>query len=403
MSMNKLFTDAQHGFVPGRSCSTQLLTQLEDWTGYLDNGNPVDVVYLDFKKAFDSVPHVRLKNKVASYGISGPLLSWIQDFLSQRVQRVTVDGCYSEWTEVISGIPQGSVLGPTLFVMFVNDIPDITTSHTQLYADDAKVYSPIQCQTSCHQLQRDLDSISAWSSKWQLPLNSQKCKTLHLGYNNPQQTYVMEGRPLEKVDAERDLGVLIDKDLTFRKHIAAMIQKANQMLGIIKRAFVNTNQDIFIPLYKTLVRPHLEYCTVSWNPRFMADDRKIEAVQRRATRMIPGMSSFSYPERLKKLNLFSLRYRRERADMIQVYKILHGIDRLSPEHFFKRPEYHSTRGHPLKLFNTHRRLNVRGCFFSKRVIELWNKLPEPLVTARNIGIFKTGLDKHWLVKQFHIT
>ena len=178
MTMNKLFSEAQHGFVPGRSCATQLLSQLEDWTNYLDDGNPVDIVYLDFRKAFDSVPHVRLINKEASYGVNGLLLRWIQTFLSQRVQRVTVDDCFSEWTDVISGIPKGSVLGPTLFVMFVNDLPEVTTCHAQLYADDAKVYSSIQSQISCQQLQCDLDNISAWSSKWQLPLNSQKCKTL---------------------------------------------------------------------------------------------------------------------------------------------------------------------------------------------------------------------------------
>ena len=308
------------------------LSQLEDWTDYLDNGNPVDVIYLDFRKAFDSVPHVRLMKKIASYGISGQLLSWIQTFLSDRLQRVTVDGCYSDWSKVTSGIPQGSVLGPTLFVMFVNDLPDVTCSHTQLYADDAKIYSSVHSQTSCHTLQCDLNNISTWSSEWQLPLNSQKCKILHLGHNNPNQNYIMDGKPLENVDAERDLGVLVDSNLTFRRHISATIQKANQMLGIIRRAFVNINKDVFIPLYKALVRPHLEYCTVSWNPRFLTDDRKLEAVQRRATKMIPGMHDLPYDERLKKLKLFSLHYRRERGNMIQVFKILHGIDRINPEH-----------------------------------------------------------------------
>ena len=211
----------------------------------------------------------------------------------------------------------------------------------------------------------------------------------------------MDGKPLEIVDAKRDLGVLVDSNLTFRRHISATIQKANQMLGIIRRAFVNINKDVFIPLYKALVRPHLEYCTVSWNPRFLTDDRKLEAVQRRATKMIPGMHDLPYDERLKKLKLFSLHYRRERGDMIQVFKILHGIDRINPEHMFKRPEYTHTRGHSLKLFTTHRRLNVRGCFFSMRVIESWNSLPDSLVTASSVESFKSNLDKFWANKHYN--
>ena len=402
MRSQNLFSEAQHGFVPGRSCTTQLLCQLEDWTESMDKGEPVDVIYLDFKKAFDSVPHTRLIRKVSSFGIADPLLSWIKAFLSQRKQRVVVDGVNSSWASVMSGIPQGSVLGPTLFVMFVNDLPDTTASKTQLYADDAKIYAPVLNPASSQVLQQDLSNIQKWSRTWQLPLNSQKCKALHIGKNNQQCSYMMDNAMLENVTCEKDLGVLIDGELNFHKHISSAIQKANQMLGLIKRAFVNIDPDIFIPLYKALVRPHLEYCSVSWSPRFVTDDKKIEAVQRRATRLIPGMSSLSYPERLIKLELFSLHYRRERGDMIQVYKILHGIDRIDPEHFFVRSDYLRTRGHPLKFFTTRCKLNLRSSFFSKRVISSWNSLPASLVTATSAVTFKHGLDIVWLNQRFDI-
>ena len=172
------------------------------------------------------------------------------------------------------------------------------------------------------------------------------------------------------------------------------------MLGLIKRAFVNMDPDIFLPLYKALVRSHLEYCCVVWSPRFITDDRKIEAVQRRATKLLPGFSVLSYQERLIKLNLYSLHYRRERGDMIQVFKILHGIDRIDPEYFFVKSQNQRTRGHQFKLFCTRCRLNVRSNFFSKRIIQSWNSLPASLVTATSISSFKHGLDKFWSHKHF---
>ena len=264
------------------------------------------------------------------------------------------------------------------------------------------VYWQMDSMTFCRLLQEDLIGIETWSQTWQLPLNFQKCKTLHIGNNNLHCSYSMENVVLEDVKSERDLGVLIDSELTFRQHISASTQKANQMLGIIKRAFVNIDPDIFLPLYKALVRPHLEYCSVAWSPRFITDDRRIEAVQRRATRLFPGFSALSYSERLKRLNLYSLHYRRVRGDMIQVFKIFHGIDRLDPDCFFVKSQHQRTRGHSLKLFTTRCRLNVRSNFFSNRVIQSWNSLPESLVTATSINSFKHSLDSFWSDKHFVI-
>ena len=174
MSVNNLFCDQQHGFVPGRSCITQLLTTFEIWTQAVENGNQVDAIYLDFQKAFDSVPHHRLIRKLAAYGVTGKILRWIETFLTDRKQRVCVEGSLSNWEDVLSGIPQGSVLGPTLFVMFINDMPDAITSLSKMFADDAKVFRQIENRADIATLKKDLDHLTDWSLKWQMNFNIKK-------------------------------------------------------------------------------------------------------------------------------------------------------------------------------------------------------------------------------------
>ena len=187
---------------------------MEDWSAAVEDGDPVDVAYLDFSKAFDSVPHQRLLRKLSAYGISGKLLDWIEAFLVGRGQRVVVQGSKSAWAPVTSGIPQGSVLGPTLFTIFVNDMPSQVANHIKLFADDTKLYCRVPDSTS--DLQADIDALARWSEKWLLPFNESKCKIMHIGRRNPEQTYSLNGTPVEATDEERDLGVIIDKELTNR-------------------------------------------------------------------------------------------------------------------------------------------------------------------------------------------
>ena len=184
MMENNLISKNQHGFVPDRNCMSNLLTCLEHWSQMVEEGSPIDVVYTDFAKAFDRVPHKRLIQKMQSLGIVGNTLNWVKAFLTGRRQRVCVDGEYSEWEAVRSGIPQGSVLGPILFVLFINDMPDVCTSICQLFADDAKIYRKVSTQEECDALQDDIESLHNWSTTWQLLFNLDKCKVLHIGRNN---------------------------------------------------------------------------------------------------------------------------------------------------------------------------------------------------------------------------
>ena len=271
-----------HGFMPRRSCVTQLLTAMEDWTKSLQDGVPIDVVYLDFSKAFDSVPHIRLLVKLQAHGIKGKLLNWIQSFLTNRKQRVIINGSQSDESAVISGVPQGSVLGPLLFLIYVSDIPGAISSSSLLFADDTKLYQPISDYRSFQQLQADIVILGHWSKLWQLNFNTKKSFILHLGKSNPCHAYHIGDDLLQPVKEHKDLaiGVLMDVNLKFHGHVSTVASKANQMLGLIRKSFTNLNSKILPLLYKTLVRPHLEYTNVVWGPIYISDLNIIESVQR---------------------------------------------------------------------------------------------------------------------------
>ena len=400
---NGLFADQQHGFVPNRSCMTQLLCVMEDWTKWLDSGKCIDTIFLDFQKAFDSVPHERLQAKLAAYGILGKTANWIRNFLTNRRQRVVVENGKSEWANVISGIPQGSVLGPILFIIFINDLPDVVSSTVQIFADDTKIYRTINNIGDTIILQEDLNKLQQWSTKWQLKFNAKKCKVMHLGSRNSKAEYAMEGTTLNTVIEEKDLGVLIDEELKFHKHVSAAVAKANQILGIVKRTFDTLDEELLPLVYKHQVRPHLEYGNAIWHPRYVADMKKVERVQRRATKIIPELRDKQYEKRLQSLNLYSMEYRRKRGDMIQTYKILQNIDRIDPDKFFTRAKYTGTRSHSMKLFKTRFKSELRKYTFSQRIIDNWNSLTEEIVTSESLDIFKTRLDKHWSTEWYKIS
>ena len=181
MEKNSLSNKSQHGFMKTRSCMTQLLETLEEWTDLLDKKFSIDVIYLDFQKAFDTIPHQRLLSKVHAYGIRGQVYEWIRNFLLNRRQRVVLNNSKSNWTEVISGVPQGSVLGPILFILYINDLPDAISCVSKLFADDTKLYRTVDSYGDSNMLQMDLYELDNWSESWQMKFNIQKCKVLHLG------------------------------------------------------------------------------------------------------------------------------------------------------------------------------------------------------------------------------
>ena len=398
---NNLLSATQFGFTTGRSCITQLLSTMNDWLKCLDAGEPVDAIYLDLQKAFDKVPHARLMTKLECYGVKGNILTWIKEFLSDRTQFVTVGSCSSGTAPVSSGVPQGSVLGPTLFIYFINDMPDVLSCLVKIFADDTKAYSSVQSSDKKLELQENIDKLLEWTEKWQIKFNSDKCKVLHLRKNNPCYTYSMKGSDLESTNVEKDLGVHVDDKLNFEFHITESIKKANRMVGMLSRFLVTKDKDVMIPLYKSLVRPILEYGNAIWYPSLRKNVNAIENVQRRFTKRVKDMKDIDYDKRLKTLKLPSLEYRRIRGDMIETYKILHGLyDSASTSNLLYINNASTTRGHPLKLIKPSVNTNLYRNFFSNRVINNWNSLPEHIVLSGSLNIFKSSLDNHWANLQY---
>ena len=401
MTVNNLFTEAQHGFRPHRSCDTQLIEMLDDWSRYIEDGEPIDCVYLDFQKAFDSVPHKRLLKKLEGYGVHGTLLSWIRGFLSDRQQRVVINGCESPWAPVVSGVPQGSVLGPVLFLVYINDLPLEVNSKTKMFADDTKLYAPSKVAGSALRLQEDINRVTNWSDAWQLPFNTTKCTVLHVGPGNAHHQYTMRGATLQETDAEKDLGVKVDTHLKFRDHAAAAASKGNQILAVIRRSFRRIDKTTLPILYKTLVRPHLEYGNLSWGPFNRADQILLEKVQRRATRLVRSIRHLPYSERLRQLEIPSLYYRRRRGDMIRLYQIFNSAVDLEHTQLFERDTSNRTRGHPFKLLKPRADTRVRRHAFGVRSINDWNGLPAQVVTAPSTSSFKARLDTHWAASVYY--
>jgi hypothetical protein len=414
--LQKHLSPHQHGFVEGRSCATQLLDTLDNWTRILDTaGTSIDAIYLDFAKAFDSVPHRKLLDKLECYRIKDMPLKWLTDFLSNRKQRVSVSGEKSEWRNVISGIPQGSVLGPVLFVYFINDMPEAVQGYLRMFADDTKIFSQVNSDDEHKKLQEDLDALHSWSETWQLKFNAGKCAVMHLGFKNQERKYTMgqigNKTQLKKTTCEKDLGVFVDPTLKFSIHCQKSASKANRILGMIRRSFDHLDGEMLTQLYKGLIRPHLEYGNAVWCPQFKKDAVLLENVQRRATRMIPKVRDLGYEERLRALKLPSLTYRRLRGDLIEAFK--YNTERYKvKDNIFKTKKGGEgeeakkgpvTRGHEAKLEKQGSRLENRRHFLSNRVLDYWNELPESLIRAKSVDAFKNGIDRHFSNIKFQTT
>ena len=387
----------QHGFMKKRSCLTNLLETFEEWTKALDEGYGIDVIYLDYRKAFDSVPHKRLIEKLKGFGLHSKLTKWIGNFLQKRQMRVRVRGSFSKWVEMISGVPQGSVLGPLLFLLYVNDLPSWIQNSMKMFADDTKIWRKIEKDDDSNFLQSDLHSMDRWSDKWQLKFNPDKCKVMHIGHKcNTSYEMLDNGvvKRLEEVTEEKDLGVYVTSDLKPSTQCLKAANKARSVLRMVKRNFPKIDKEDFNVLYKTYVRPHMEFCIQAWSPCMVKDIQLLEKVQQRATKWVKGFKNRSYSDRLKLLNLTTLEKRRKRGDLIEAFKIITGKEDIEPDSLFTiANNVHHLRGHKLRLYKQPCRLNLRKNFFTQRVVNDWNRLPSYVVEAPSINAFKNRLDE----------
>ena len=244
MTENKLFSESQYGFRNKRSCVLQILEVLDYLSKSLDEGKQVDTIYLDIRKAFDSISHRRMIQKLESYGIEGEVLELVRDFLKGRRQRVMLDGKSSEWKDVTSGVPQRSVLGPLLFIIYINDMPDKLRKFCKMFADDAKLLSAIETRNDQHELQEDLFDSCEWGKDWLLEHNIKKCKCIQYGNVKYEFEYKMTNKDNEvisitKEGEEKDLGIMFEENLKFHKHIRMTVKRTNKLVGLIKELFLH--------------------------------------------------------------------------------------------------------------------------------------------------------------------
>lgn len=414
LDSHNILTNLNHGFRSGFSCETQLLTTTHDLLSSFDQKKQVDVAVLDFSKAFDTVPHPHLLHKLSCYGINGPLLNWLSSFLTKRSMRVVLEGTSSESTTVDSGVPQGTVLGPLLFLIHINDLPASVSSHVRLFADDCLLYREINSFSDHQSLQQDLKHLEEWANTWGMRFNASKCYILSINKTSDF-FYQLDSTILKNVQSTPYLGILLSDDMKWSPHISSITKKANSTLGFLRRNLRRCPPNCRQQAYLSLIRPSLEYGAVVWDPYLKKDIEGLERVQRKASRFITGdfrsYTPGSVTRLLEKTELQPLQQRRKQLRLSLFYRVVEGtVPALPMQQFLEeqrqgrriRAVQHSDH-HSVNIVSGYARNNsrpfivpygrteqFRSSFFVKTAQD-WNQLEDNIVTSKSLGIFKTKI------------
>jgi hypothetical protein len=403
LEANDLISASQSGFRSGRSTLSQLLLSHFKLVDSVNSRSCIDGIFTDLSKAFDSISHSKLLMKLYAYGINPCVCKWIENFLCNRRQRVIINNSVSCWLVCTSGVPQGSVLGPILFLVYINDLPDVVkNSDIFLYADDAKIFKCIHCMLDCINLQSDIDAIVTWCVAWQLTLNVSKCQFIRFGLvDRPMLDYTMSGALLKQVVTTNDLGVMFDSKLSFSMHCNNVANKGYMRANMLLKCFHTRDHDMQIKLFNVFVRPILEYNSPIWSPHLTKDINVIEKVQKFFTKNLRGLKNLPYSHRLATLKQPTLQSRRLRADLIYLFKILNGyVDKDLRKLFVQSSNVSISemqlRGNVFKLVMPKPRTDMLKFFFVYRTAKYWNTLPTVVCDTKSLAVFKSRLTDYLL-------
>jgi len=392
---HNIITPLQHGFRSGHSCETQLVITIDDIMKRHDKKEQVDLAILDFSKAFDTVPHRRLLHKLEKYGITGNIFNWIKSFLTQRQQQVLVEGEVSTPCKVESGVPQGTVLGPLLFLCHINDLPENISSQVRLFADDCLLYRSVTSPKDHEILQDDLTSLQKWAHTWGMKFNETKCyiMSIHRRKTPSHFSYSLNDHPLENVHENPYLGIQISDNLKWSSHIDKIHNRASSVLGVIRRNLKNCPKVFKEQAYISLVRPILEYGCIIWDPHTRKNIVHLESIQRRAARFVSndyGHQS-SVTKMMKRLNWRPLNERRRDHRLAFFHKVI--IEQVAvPQNQLQlksRPQRHAKN--TMQLKEPFADTEVYRQSFFPRTIRDWNGLPQTIVSCASSELFKNTL------------
>ena len=387
----------QHGFRRGRSCETQLLGYVDEATEEMERGFQQDTIVMDFSKAFDKVSHSLLVHKLRRYGITGNVNRWIDAFLCDRLQTVVVDGVSSQPAPVESGVPQGSVLGPTLFNLYINDLPLNINSRVRLFADDTFCHRPTKTSQDQEVLQNDINKLVEWEAKWKMAFHPEKCQVLRATRRRQKLPfpYSIHGHTLEDVKEAKYLGVTITDDLTWSSHITNITKKANKTLGFLRRNLVIGSKKTREQAYKAFVRPVLEYCSPVWDPHAEKDKTALDKVQNRAARWVARRFDHTTDvnDITASLSWTPLKTRRRIKRLSTFYKFHKNLIQIKSEYAPKPTQSRRTERnfHPYQYETFAHRTQYRLSSYFPQTVRDWNALPAEVVAAPDLDSFEARL------------
>ena len=397
LSIHHPLSVCQWGFLPGRCTASALLSVTHDWLQQLELGNNTCVIFFDLWKAFDSVSHSLLLQRLKEIGINQYLVQWIYSYLSGWSQSVVVGGEESPVLPVISGVPQGSVLGPLLFIIFINEIAHQISSGSSisLFADDIALYRPILSDMDFSTLQRDVNAIVTWINISLLSLQPAKCCSMLVSRRSPRSppSFLVQGTPLSHVSSVKYLGILINSDLCWSPHVAKLCSKVRKLVGLLYHQFYkHADSATLLTLYKSFLRPHLEYGSIVWDPHLAGDVDALEKVQRFALRVCLKNWSSDHNQLYNQSQVPALSDRRKQSRLSHMFKIVNDLT-VFPEAplQYRIINYNNRFSHALQLQNIAARTSQFQNSFFPRTIAQWNTLPCSTASSPSVYVLKSNL------------